>query len=125
MLRTLSDTGARVARSETSGKILSGTKTFDPFVPQYLGLCFFCKTPGFILGLSIPLQARYQEARKSLVDRDKKLATLAEEIEKDLCVLGCTAIEDKLQAGVPECIETLMQAGLRLWVLTGDKQVLV
>ena len=39
-----------------------------------------------------------------------------------LTVLGCTAIEDKLQPGVPECIETLMKAGLRLWVLTGDKQ---
>ena len=36
-------------------------------------------------------------------------------------LLGCTAIEDKLQEGVPQCIRTLALAGIRLWVLTGDK----
>ena len=50
---------------------------------------------------------------------------VAELIEVNLTVLGCTAIEDKLQDGVPRCIETLMDSGLRLWVLTGDKQVAV
>lgn len=44
-------------------------------------------------------------------------------IERDLLLLGCTAIEDKLQAGVPEAIERLANAGIRIWVLTGDKQV--
>ena len=39
-----------------------------------------------------------------------------------LQLLGCTAIEDKLQAGVPEAIANLAAAGIRLWVLTGDKQ---
>jgi phospholipid-translocating ATPase len=44
-----------------------------------------------------------------------------EEIEKDLILLGATAIEDKLQDGVPQCIERLSQAGIKIWVLTGDK----
>lgn len=45
------------------------------------------------------------------------------QIEWGLTLLGCTAIEDKLQEGVPGCIKTLAQAGIRLWVLTGDKMV--
>lgn len=47
---------------------------------------------------------------------------MAEEVEKGLQLLGCTAIEDKLQEGVPEAIERLAAAGIRIWVLTGDKQ---
>lgn len=47
---------------------------------------------------------------------------MAEAAEVGLQLLGCTAIEDKLQAGVPEAIARLAAAGIRLWVLTGDKQ---
>ena len=50
------------------------------------------------------------------------MAALAETAEVGLQLLGCTAIEDKLQAGVPEAIANLAAAGIRLWVLTGDKQ---
>ena len=39
-----------------------------------------------------------------------------------LYLLGATAIEDKLQDGVPRCIAQLMKAGMAVWVLTGDKQ---
>lgn len=46
---------------------------------------------------------------------------VAELIENDLILVGCTAIEDKLQEGVPACIETLARAGIKIWVLTGDK----
>jgi magnesium-transporting ATPase (P-type) len=46
---------------------------------------------------------------------------VAELIEKDLVLVGCTAIEDKLQEGVPACIQTLSAAGIKIWVLTGDK----
>jgi P-type E1-E2 ATPase len=38
-------------------------------------------------------------------------------------LLGATGIEDRLQEGVPEAIATLRAAGLKIWVLTGDKQV--
>ncbi|KAJ3694341.1 hypothetical protein LUZ60_009821 [Juncus effusus] len=54
-------------------------------------------------------------------DRDEKIEEAAEMIEKDLILLGATAVEDKLQQGVPECIDKLAQAGIKIWVLTGDK----
>ncbi|XP_043218324.1 phospholipid-transporting ATPase ID-like isoform X2 [Amphibalanus amphitrite] len=65
---------------------------------------------------------RHHEASVSLVERDEKLDALFEEIEKDLVLIGATAIEDKLQDGVPQTIANLILAGIRLWVLTGDKQ---
>ena len=47
---------------------------------------------------------------------------LQDEIETNLELIGCTAIEDKLQEGVPDCIAELSKAGINLWVLTGDKE---
>ncbi|URE37002.1 ATPase, class [Musa troglodytarum] len=64
---------------------------------------------------------KFIQAKSSLRDREKKLDEVAEIIEKDLILIGCTAIEDKLQDGVPVCIETLARAGIKIWVLTGDK----
>ena len=49
---------------------------------------------------------------------------MAELIETDLVLIGSTAIEDKLQEGVPEAIETLHKAGIKLWILTGECEVL-
>jgi phospholipid-transporting ATPase len=46
----------------------------------------------------------------------------AEIIEKDMFLLGATAVEDKLQEGVPDTIHTLQLAGIKVWVLTGDRQ---
>ncbi|ORY00825.1 phospholipid-translocating P-type ATPase [Basidiobolus meristosporus CBS 931.73] len=63
----------------------------------------------------------YSEACTSLVDRQTKIEEAAELIEKNLTLTGITAIEDKLQEGVPETIEKLQMAGIRLWMLTGDK----
>ncbi|XP_019251739.1 PREDICTED: probable phospholipid-transporting ATPase 8 isoform X2 [Nicotiana attenuata] len=54
-------------------------------------------------------------------DRDALVDAAADKIEKDLILLGVTAVEDKLQKGVPECIDKLAKAGIRIWVLTGDK----
>ncbi|CDK29912.1 unnamed protein product [Kuraishia capsulata CBS 1993] len=64
----------------------------------------------------------FQKASTTLVDRSQALDDAAELIEKDLFLLGATAIEDKLQDGVPETIHTLQTAGIRVWVLTGDRQ---
>ncbi|KDP21262.1 hypothetical protein JCGZ_21733 [Jatropha curcas] len=64
---------------------------------------------------------KFIQAKSSLRDREKKLDEVAELIEKELILIGCTAIEDKLQEGVPACIETLSRAGIKIWVLTGDK----
>ncbi|XP_006887000.1 PREDICTED: probable phospholipid-transporting ATPase FetA-like [Elephantulus edwardii] len=65
---------------------------------------------------------RHSEAYLSLENRQDKLSIVYEEIEKDLMLLGATAIEDKLQDGVPETILTLNKAKIKVWVLTGDKQ---
>uniref|UniRef100_A0A3Q1HKG3 Phospholipid-transporting ATPase n=1 Tax=Anabas testudineus TaxID=64144 RepID=A0A3Q1HKG3_ANATE len=65
---------------------------------------------------------RHHEASTELDDREGKLDELYEEIEKDLLLLGATAIEDKLQDGVPQTIEQLSKADIKVWVLTGDKQ---
>uniref|UniRef100_A0A453RGQ1 Phospholipid-transporting ATPase n=1 Tax=Aegilops tauschii subsp. strangulata TaxID=200361 RepID=A0A453RGQ1_AEGTS len=54
-------------------------------------------------------------------DRDEQIGEAADSIERDLILLGATAVEDKLQKGVPECIDKLAQAGIKIWVLTGDK----
>ncbi|KAM8733508.1 phospholipid-transporting ATPase IA isoform 2-T2 [Acanthopagrus schlegelii] len=61
-------------------------------------------------------------ASTSLQNRALKLEESYELIEKNLQLLGATAIEDKLQDKVPETIETLMKADIKIWILTGDKQ---
>ena len=54
-------------------------------------------------------------------DREAKIDALSDEIEQDLRLLGATAIEDRLQDGVPETIADLKRAGIKIWVATGDK----
>ena len=65
---------------------------------------------------------RHQEAAVSMENRDELLDAIYEEIERDMTLLGATAIEDKLQDGVPQAIASLGLAGIKIWVLTGDKQ---
>uniref|UniRef100_A0A5B6ZTX2 Phospholipid-transporting ATPase n=1 Tax=Davidia involucrata TaxID=16924 RepID=A0A5B6ZTX2_DAVIN len=54
-------------------------------------------------------------------DREAMLERLSDMMERELILVGATAVEDKLQKGVPQCIDKLAQAGLKIWVLTGDK----
>ncbi|XP_035765721.1 phospholipid-transporting ATPase ID-like, partial [Neolamprologus brichardi] len=65
---------------------------------------------------------RHHEASVAMEGREEKLDELYEEIEKDMMLLGATAVEDKLQDGVPQTIEQLAKADIKIWVLTGDKQ---
>ena len=65
---------------------------------------------------------RYQEASRMFEGRDAAMDELGNEIENDLELIGVTAIEDKLQDGVPEAIKTLLDANIRVWMITGDKQ---
>lgn len=55
-------------------------------------------------------------------NRADELDKASELIEKDFYLLGATAIEDRLQDGVPDTIHTLQTAGIKIWVLTGDRQ---
>ena len=63
----------------------------------------------------------HDAAAGAIVDREDKLETVSDAIERDLTLLGGTAIEDRLQDGVPDTIALLADAGIKLWVLTGDK----
>mmetsp|Transcript_48061 Transcript_48061/g.93881 ORF Transcript_48061/g.93881 Transcript_48061/m.93881 type:complete len:1668 (+) Transcript_48061:47-5050(+) len=65
---------------------------------------------------------RHTEASASIDGRAEKLYAVAEEIEREMHICGVTAIEDKLQDGVPGTIANLAKAGIKLWVLTGDKK---
>ncbi|KAI9657459.1 MAG: hypothetical protein M1821_003141 [Bathelium mastoideum] len=64
---------------------------------------------------------KHDAAANSVENREDKLDEVADEIEQDLTLLGGTAIEDRLQDGVPDSIQLLGKAGIKLWVLTGDK----
>ncbi|KAM9385836.1 phospholipid-transporting ATPase IC [Pholidichthys leucotaenia] len=72
-------------------------------------------------------EALAQSAAMETCDRDALLEKLYDDMEKDLQVrssllLGVTAIEDRLQEGVPQTISLLQDAGIKVWVLTGDKK---
>lgn len=64
----------------------------------------------------------YNEACTSILDRQEKIEVIGEQIEQQLDLTGATAIEDKLQKGVPEAIDKLRRANIKLWMLTGDKR---
>ena len=64
----------------------------------------------------------YHDATTSLVNRSELIEKAGELIEQQLELGGATAIEDKLQKGVPETIERLRRAGIKMWMLTGDKR---
>ncbi|XP_078802202.1 putative phospholipid-transporting ATPase IF isoform X13 [Oryzias latipes] len=64
---------------------------------------------------------RLTAARTALQQREEKLQEAFDFIERDLQLLGATAVEDKLQDKVQETIEALRLAGIKVWVLTGDK----
>ncbi|ORX77479.1 phospholipid-translocating P-type ATPase, partial [Anaeromyces robustus] len=64
----------------------------------------------------------YRKAECSLGNRTKNIAKALEYIEKDLILLGLTAVEDQLQDNIPETIDYLLNAGIKMWLLTGDQQ---
>ncbi|XP_037685659.1 probable phospholipid-transporting ATPase VD isoform X3 [Choloepus didactylus] len=61
-------------------------------------------------------------AETSIDNREELLLESAMRLENKLTLLGATGIEDRLQEGVPESIEALQKAGIKIWMLTGDKQ---
>jgi phospholipid-translocating ATPase len=62
-----------------------------------------------------------KNAKTSLQNREQLIQKAYDEIEQRIEILGATAIEDKLQSYVPSTIEDLRVAGLKIWMLTGDK----
>lgn len=69
-------------------------------------------------------QTRWSAVRQDVRSASKQaeqLAALAEEMETGLRLVGGTAVEDKLQLGVASTIQALAEAGIKVWMLTGDK----
>ncbi|RDL39666.1 uncharacterized protein BP5553_04006 [Venustampulla echinocandica] len=64
----------------------------------------------------------YLDATTSLVDRQNLIEGAGEMIEQNFDLAGATAIEDKLQKGVPETVDKLRRANIKIWMLTGDKR---
>ncbi|KAH9539913.1 hypothetical protein CY35_15G081200 [Sphagnum magellanicum] len=64
----------------------------------------------------------YAKASTALTDRVGMVRNTATLVENNLTLLGATGVEDKLQQGVPETIASLREAGIKVWILTGDKQ---
>ncbi|XP_026213090.1 phospholipid-transporting ATPase IG isoform X1 [Anabas testudineus] len=65
--------------------------------------------------------AGLREARLALQDRDEKLMAVYNQVETDMSLIGATAVEDRLQEQAAETMEALQGAGMKVWVLTGDK----
>jgi phospholipid-translocating ATPase len=65
---------------------------------------------------------QFDDAQTSLVDRQERIEETGELIEQSLELIGASAIEDKLQKGVPETIDRLRRANIKIWMLTGDKR---
>lgn len=63
----------------------------------------------------------YDKAATEIENRESSLAEVAALVEKDLYLIGCTAVEDALQDDVPDTINDLLKAGISFWMLTGDK----
>ncbi|KAM7195758.1 hypothetical protein V8F20_007328 [Naviculisporaceae sp. PSN 640] len=64
----------------------------------------------------------YHDAETSLLDRQERIEAAGDVIEQSLELIGASAIEDKLQVGVPETIDRLRRANIKIWMLTGDKR---
>ncbi|XP_069603132.1 phospholipid-transporting ATPase IG isoform X3 [Ranitomeya imitator] len=67
------------------------------------------------------MNKQLDEAKMALQEREEKLARVFDDIEDGMHLLGATAVEDRLQEQAAETIEALHAAGMKVWVLTGDK----
>uniref|UniRef100_A0A672VE07 Phospholipid-transporting ATPase n=1 Tax=Strigops habroptila TaxID=2489341 RepID=A0A672VE07_STRHB len=67
------------------------------------------------------IDKQLNEAKMALQDREEKMAKVFEDTEADMHLIGATAVEDRLQEQLAETIEALHAAGMKVWVLTGDK----
>ncbi|XP_018588906.1 phospholipid-transporting ATPase 11C isoform X1 [Scleropages formosus] len=67
------------------------------------------------------VDAELREARLALQDREERLVAVYNQVEKGMNLIGATAVEDRLQEEAAETMEALQSAGIKVWVLTGDK----
>ena len=63
----------------------------------------------------------YEEAKTSMEDRQQKIADVVSKLENNMDFLCVTGVEDLLQDDVATTIDNLRNAGMKVWMLTGDK----
>jgi phospholipid-translocating ATPase len=66
-------------------------------------------------------EQRLMRARLQTIDRNRRVNEVIETLERDMELLCVTGVEDKLQENVRQTLETLRNAGIKIWMLTGDK----
>ena len=64
---------------------------------------------------------KYENAKTEMENRDEKIQKVVEKLEENMEFLCVTGVEDKLQVDVTDSIESLRNAGIQIWMLTGDK----
>jgi len=64
---------------------------------------------------------RFTAAKLSVVNRAAQVAAVVESLQRDMTLLCVTGVEDRLQDGVRHTLELLRNAGIKIWMLTGDK----
>ncbi|XP_063921881.1 probable phospholipid-transporting ATPase IIB isoform X2 [Zophobas morio] len=69
----------------------------------------------------VDFESRYNAARLSVTDRVARVAQVVESLEREMELLCITGVEDKLQDNVRPTLELLRNAGIKIWMLTGDK----
>ncbi|XP_069474760.1 phospholipid-transporting ATPase IF isoform X5 [Ambystoma mexicanum] len=103
-----------------SGEVHKTRHHVDEFALKGLRtLCVACRR--FTAEEYQEVDRRLFEARSSLQQREERLIDAFNFVEQDLEILGATGVEDKLQDKVQETIDALRRAGIKIWVLTGDK----
>ncbi|ORM39849.1 putative phospholipid-transporting ATPase IIB [Babesia sp. Xinjiang] len=66
-------------------------------------------------------ESRYRDARVSLNDREERIRRVVSTIERDLILIALSGVQDNLQPHVKSTLEALRDAGIKIWMLTGDK----
>jgi len=111
----------RLASSNSKGPLLSKTEQhLDEFVNDGLRTLIVAKTVVDVAFYKT-WKKEFTDAENSLENRDEKRMAVMEKIEKNLQIMGVTAIEDKLQDGVDGTLVKFRGADIKVWMLTGDK----
>ncbi|KAG9339837.1 hypothetical protein JZ751_022339 [Albula glossodonta] len=127
-----------VVRHPLTGRVVVYTKGADSAKrrpPRSTGISkgrhrgTWMNTPGKDCALYVLEEEEYETwlkrhvfAETSIENREELLMESTHSLENGLTLLGATGIVDRLQEDVPETIEALQRAGIRVWILTGDKQ---
>ena len=111
----------RLSESSRNGDVLSKTQDYvDEYAEEGLRTLFLAER---VISEEEyeKWNAEAQAAKLQVQNREEAVAVVDEIIEVDLELIGSTAIEDRLQDEVPETIMFMKRAGIKVWVLTGDK----